>query len=89
MDTNLDKEFKELFKKMSECKKSIAPDVMLKLYAFYKQATVGDTNNFVVSSTDVKDAFKVNAWTQINGMSQEDAKKEYISLAKEVIKTKK
>ena len=35
---------------------------------------------------DVRDAFKFNAWTQLNGMSQEEAKKQYIKLVKSILK---
>jgi len=58
---------------------------MLKLYAYYKQALAGD--NFPYDGkVDVRDAFKFNAWTQLNGMSQEEAKKQYIKLVKSILK---
>ena len=34
---------------------------------------------------DVRDAFKFNAWTQLNGMTQENAKKQYIKLVKNIL----
>jgi len=83
MDTDLDKEFNEAFHRLSELKESLPPDVMLKLYAYYKQATSGDIFSFN-SEPDVRNAFKFNAWTQLNGMSQEEAKQEYINLAKDI-----
>lgn len=83
MDTDLDKEFNEAFHRLSELKESLPPDVMLKLYAYYKQATSGDIFSFN-SEPDVRNAFKFNAWTQLNGMSQEEAKQEYINLAKKI-----
>jgi diazepam-binding inhibitor (GABA receptor modulating acyl-CoA-binding protein) len=42
---------------------------MLKLYAYYKQAVLGNTF-FYGGEVDVRDAFKFNAWTQLNGMTQ-------------------
>ena len=62
----------------------LAPDIMLKLYAFYKQAVIGDTFSYD-GEVDVRDAFKFNAWTQLNGMTQEDAKKQYIKLVKNIL----
>jgi diazepam-binding inhibitor (GABA receptor modulator, acyl-CoA-binding protein) len=56
---------------------------MLKLYAYYKQAVVGDSFSYD-RETDVIDAFKFNAWRQLNGMSQEEAKKQYIKLANSI-----
>ncbi|WP_397446436.1 acyl-CoA-binding protein [Polaribacter sp. R77954] len=82
---NLDEKFKVTFNKISELRKAVAPDVMLKLYAYYKQASYG--NNFSFNSNlDVRSAFKLNAWIQLNGMSADDAKKEYIKLANTILK---
>jgi len=61
---------------------------MLKFYAYYKQANYG--NKFSLNSgLDVRSAFKLNAWMQLNGMSSNDAKKEYIKLANEILKKNK
>ncbi|MEN8857539.1 MAG: acyl-CoA-binding protein [Flavobacteriaceae bacterium] len=88
MSTNLDAKFTKSFNQISELEETLAPDIMLKLYAFYKQAVAGDTFSYD-GEIDVRDAFKFNAWTQLNGMSQEDAKKEYIKLAKSILKMNK
>ena len=86
MDTNLDKEFQKAFDLLSKLEENLAPDVMLKLYAYYKQGLSGDVYTYQ-GDPDVRDAFKFNAWMQLNGMSQDDAKREYISLAKEILTT--
>jgi acyl-CoA-binding protein len=84
----LDKEFRSVFDKMSSFKKTIAPDVMLRLYAFNKQASYG--NNFSFNSElSVRSAFKFNAWMQLKGMSPAEAKREYIKLANTIINPKK
>lgn len=82
-----DIEFKVAFEQLSQLNESIAPDIMLRLYAFYKQATEGDfceQNN----QPDVRNAFKFNAWMQLSGMTKEKAKKEYISLSKIILTDK-
>jgi len=38
-----------------------------------------------VGEVDVRDAFKFNAWTQLNGMTQENAKKQYIKLVENIV----
>ena len=86
--TDLDKKFEIAFNKISELKKAVAPDVMLKLYAFYKQASFGNKFTFN-SESDVRSGFKFNAWIQLNGMSIENAKKEYIKLANKILTDKK
>lgn len=85
---DLDKEFEIAFEKISELKEAVAPDNMLKLYAYYKQATFGNKFTFN-SGLDVRNGFKFNAWMQLNGMSVEDAKKEYILLANKILNNKK
>lgn len=81
---DLDKEFNTAFQKISLLKTAVAPDHMLKLYAFYKQATCGN-NEFSEENQDLRSGFKFNAWMQLKGMSQEQAKREYIKLASELL----
>lgn len=79
---DLDKEFIAAFDKISTLKEDIAPDIKLKFYAYYKQASCG--NQFYFNSDlNLRNAFKLNAWIQLNGMSAEEAKKEYIKLSKQ------
>lgn len=81
---DLDTAFEVAFNKISELKKAVTPDVMLRFYAYYKQANFG--NKFSSNNgLDVRSAFKFNAWVQLNGMSAEDAKKEYIVLANKIL----
>ena len=85
MTSKLDIKFNKAFNNLSELEENLAPDIMLKLYAYYKQALAGD--NFSYDwNIDVRDAFKFNAWTQLNGMSQEEEKKQYITLVKSILK---
>jgi len=85
MTPKLDIKFNRAFDKLSKLEESVAPDVMLKLYAYYKQALAGDNFSYD-GKVDVRDAFKFNAWTQLNGMTQEEAKKQYIKLVKSILK---
>ncbi|WP_405607150.1 acyl-CoA-binding protein [Polaribacter sp. Asnod1-A03] len=88
MEYDLDEEFKEAFSKISKLREAIAPDIMLKLYAYNKQANFG--NKFSSNDNlDVRNAFKLNAWMQLNGMKSDEAKKEYIELANTVLNTNK
>lgn len=83
MSKELDIQFQKAYKKASDLKQTIAPDVMLRLYAFYKQAIKGD--NFSFNAKDVRSAFKLNAWMQLKGMSENEAKKEYINLVNSIL----
>jgi diazepam-binding inhibitor (GABA receptor modulating acyl-CoA-binding protein) len=82
-NTNLDEEYKAAFDKISKLKQALAPDIMLKFYAYYKQANFGN-KSIAKNGSDVRSAFKFNAWVQLKGMSSQQAKKEYIELANSI-----
>jgi acyl-CoA-binding protein len=85
--TSLDIQFKEAYKVISELSQDqFAPDLMLKIYAYYKQATYGDNNPEYIETNeiDLRNGFKLNAWIQLRGMSVENAKKEYIKIANNI-----
>ncbi|HLN94465.1 MAG TPA: acyl-CoA-binding protein [Flavobacterium sp.] len=67
---------------------SLAPDVQLRLYAFYKQATHGAPDYRPASESNLRTAFKANAWLQISYLSPEDAMRHYIEMVDEIIKNR-
>lgn len=84
---DLNKNFLKAYEKASNLKEKLPPDTMLKLYAYYKQAVKGDSFLFNKNQeTNIKSAFKFNAWIQLKGMTEEQAKKEYINLVKTILK---
>jgi acyl-CoA-binding protein len=88
MNSDLDIGFREAFTEISKLKEALAPDIMLKFYAFYKQANFG--SNFPYDGEiDVRNGFKINAWMQLKNMSSDQAKKEYIKLANVVLNNNK
>ncbi|HEY9028570.1 MAG TPA: acyl-CoA-binding protein [Burkholderiaceae bacterium] len=58
------------------------PDNMtlLKIYALYKQSTVGDVDGKRPGFTDMVGRAKWDAWNELKGKEVEDAKQEYIDL---------
>lgn len=93
-EKDLDILFKEAFEKASNMEQDSVPqDTMLRLYAYYKQATHGaigtNPNSFnYYTGQDVRDAFKTNAWLQISNVSEEEAKRSYIDLVNEILEGK-
>ncbi|WP_269225583.1 acyl-CoA-binding protein [Flavobacterium eburneipallidum] len=76
---DLDTRFQEavaIASKMTQA--SLPQDVQLRLYAFYKQATFGTANYNQSEHSDLRNAFKTNAWIQISHLSVEEAKEQYI-----------
>lgn len=59
---------------------SLPQDVQLRLYALFKQATIRTLNYNHSESTDLRNAFKTNAWIQISHLTIEQAKEEYIGM---------
>ena len=45
----------------------------------------GDHFSFNINN-DLRNAFKFNAWTQLKGMNEDQAKQEYINLVNSIIK---
>lgn len=87
MTKDLDSLFNEAYEKASNIKEKLPPDVMLKLYAYYKQAVKGDRFSFNANTgSNLRNAFKTNAWMQLKGMSEDEAKQEYINLVNSIIK---
>ncbi|MEQ8475901.1 acyl-CoA-binding protein [Fulvivirga sp.] len=61
-----------------------ANDELLKLYALYKQSTEGDNGEQRPGGFDFKAIAKHDAWAELKGKSQSDAKQEYISFVEEL-----
>ncbi|SHF73717.1 Acyl-CoA-binding protein [Flavobacterium segetis] len=57
---------------------SLPQDDQLRLYALYKQATMGTVDLKQNSAYHLRDAFKTNAWMQISHLSIDEAKENYI-----------
>ena len=87
MSKLIDIQFQDAYKIVSSLSQDeFAPDIMLKLYAYYKQATYGDNNPAFIETDelDLRNGFKLNAWIQLRGMSIENAKKEYVKIVKQL-----
>ena len=57
-------------------------DVMLKLYALYKQGSVGDAGTERPGGFDFVGGAKYDAWNALRGKSSEDAQREYVELVR-------
>lgn len=75
----------QLFEKAVEASKTLiekpSNEILLQLYALYKQGTVGDVNIDPPSNPfDIVNKAKYNAWNELKGKSKDVAMQEYISL---------
>ncbi len=53
---------------------------LLKLYALYKQATVGDVSGARPGLGDFAGRFKYDAWAKLKGKTKDVAMQEYVDL---------
>lgn len=79
----------EKFKKsqvdVKNLKKTPSNDELLKLYALFKQGTIGDVKGSRPGILKVKDRAKYDAWAKNKGLSADSAQVEYISLVENLI----
>ena len=85
---SLDRRFNEAFEIASSMTEKLPPDIMLKIYAYYKQATKGDLMDEPSGNDAIRNAFKLNAWFQLRGLSERKAKQKYIETIEQIIKQK-
>jgi len=87
--TKLDEKFKKAYQITSNMTEKLPPDIMLKLYAYYKQATrSGNFKHPTTGENPLREAFKLNAWFQINTLSEKEAKQNYIDLVDSITNQK-
>ena len=61
-----------------------ANTVLLQLYGLYKQATEGDATGPRPGGFDFKAIAKHDAWQQLNGLSKDAARQQYVELVNEL-----
>ena len=79
-DEKLNNAFLKAVKSINDHKDPFPADLLLRLYSYYKVATKDqDTPK---SRTPLINAFKTNALFQAQGLTSDEAKKQYIECAK-------
>lgn len=89
MKKDLNTKFNEAYEIASNTTIKLPPDIMLQFYAYYKQATKGNDYSQSNNDDEIRNAFKLNAWLQLNHLTEEEAKKHYIKLVNKHLKPKK
>jgi acyl-CoA-binding protein len=59
-------------------------DTLLRLYALYKQATIGDASGERPGGFDFVRRAKFDAWAGLQGMPQPDAMRQYVELTEQL-----
>ena len=75
-----DDEFAAAQARVKQLAKTPASDELLELYAYYKQATLGDAQGSRPGMLDFKGRAKFDAWSARQGMTKQAAQTAYVEL---------
>uniref|UniRef100_A0A4W5K3T6 Diazepam binding inhibitor (GABA receptor modulator, acyl-CoA binding protein) n=1 Tax=Hucho hucho TaxID=62062 RepID=A0A4W5K3T6_9TELE len=84
MSSDFFADFDKAAEEVKQLKAKPADAEMLRVYALFKQAKVGDVNTTRPGMLDFTGKAKWDAWEKEKGKSKEDARKEYIALVEEL-----
>lgn len=59
-------------------------DMLLRLYALYKQSTAGDVSGTRPGILDMQGRLKYDAWAKVKGTDEQQAMQQYIELVEEL-----
>jgi acyl-CoA-binding protein len=78
--SDLKMQFEKAAQEAQKLPKKPDNDTLLRLYALYKQATVGDVSGKRPGFMDMVGQAKYDAWSKVKGTSKEAAMQSYIDL---------
>ena len=81
----LKSKFETAAKDVQKLSKRPGNDILLKLYALYKQGDVGDVAGKRPGFTDFKGRAKYDAWAKLQGTSGKEAMESYVKLVEKII----
>ena len=82
--SDLKAQFEKAAQDVQRLSKKPDNDTLLRLYALYKQATVGDVSGKRPGFMDMVGQAKYDAWAKVKGISKEAAMQSYIDLVNEL-----
>lgn len=82
---DLEAKFQDAAKRVQTLKSRPSNDLLLDLYALYKQGSVGDVDGKRPGLLDVKGRAKYDAWAKRKGTPKDQAKAQYVALVERLI----
>ncbi len=82
--SELQTQFETAAQEVQQLAKKPDDQTLLKLYALYKQATVGDVQGSRPGFMDMAGRFKYDAWAKLKGASADDAMQGYVDLVEQL-----
>lgn len=83
-DTVAEEQFNRAAKYLETIANDLDQNVLLKFYALYKQATVGDCNTSKPGMFSLQAKAKWNSWNDLKGTSKVDASNRYVTYLTEI-----
>lgn len=84
---DIDNQFEDAKSRVNKLRSEPENDSKLKLYALFKQSTVGRCNSPKPGMFDVVAKYKWEAWSNLGDLKKEDAMKMYIQTVEELVQT--
>ena len=81
---DLDTQFTAASEQVKQLPERPDNDALLKLYALYKQGSEGDVSGKRPGMIDFVGRAKYDAWAELAGMTQDDAKQAYVDLVEDL-----
>ncbi|OGO35924.1 MAG: acyl-CoA-binding protein [Chloroflexi bacterium RBG_16_57_11] len=82
--SDLKTQFEKAAQEAQKLPKKPDNDTLLRLYAYYKQATVGDVSGKRPGFMDMVGQAKYDAWAKVKGTSNEAAMQSYVDLVNQL-----
>lgn len=82
---DLDARFEDAAERVKTLSSRPSNDVLLDLYALYKQGSAGDATGKRPGAFDLKGRAKYDAWARRKGMGAEEAKEAYVALVDRLV----
>jgi acyl-CoA-binding protein len=82
--SDLQARFEQAAQEVQQLPRRPENDVLLKLYALYKQGTVGDVSGSRPGILDMMGRLKYDAWAKLKGTSSEQAMSDYVALVEQL-----
>jgi acyl-CoA-binding protein len=82
----LEEQFEEASKRVHTISQRPSNDILLDLYSYHKQASVGDVHGEKPGMFDFINAAKYHAWASKKGLTREQAMQHYVDLVNSLFK---
>ncbi|SAL72862.1 acyl-CoA-binding protein [Caballeronia arvi] len=78
--TDIDQQFSQAQADVTQLSERPGNLTLLRLYALFKQASIGDVEGDKPGFTDIAGKYKYEAWAALQGTPADDAKVRYVEL---------